>query len=119
MNATLMLEKRRNTMRRRPQPAVARSPEQRAELARRIAALLQLATGPTRMSILLLLDETDRYAGEICEALGNGSQPSVSHQLSLLRHGGLVQADRDGRKILYRLTDSGRTVVRAFKVLDR
>lgn len=84
----------------------------------KVVSTLQLATSPTRMTILLLLSEGEKYAGEIREALRNPSQPSVSHQLSLLRHGRLVESRREGRKIVYRLSDAGRLVVQAFDKLD-
>jgi DNA-binding transcriptional ArsR family regulator len=84
----------------------------------KVVSTLQLATSPTRMMILLLLSEGEKYAGEIREALNNPSQPSVSHQLSLLRHGRLVESRREGRKIVYRLSDVGRLVVQAFERLE-
>lgn len=84
----------------------------------KVVSTLQLATSPTRMMILLLLSEGEKYAGEIREALNNPSQPSVSHQLSLLRHGRLVESHREGRKIVYRLSDVGRLVVQAFERLE-
>lgn len=84
----------------------------------KVVSTLQLATSPTRMMILLMLSETEKYAGEIREALNNPSQPSVSHQLSLLRHGRLVESRREGRKIIYRLSDVGRLVVQAFERLE-
>lgn len=84
----------------------------------KVVSTLQLATSPTRMMILLLLSDGERYAGEIREALNNPSQPSVSHQLSLLRHGRLVESRREGRKIVYRLSDIGRLVVQAFERLE-
>ncbi len=80
----------------------------------KVVSTLQLATSPTRLAILILLSKQPRFAGEIREELGNPSQPSVSHQLSLLRHGKLVESHRDGRKILYRLTDVGRLLVDSF-----
>lgn len=84
----------------------------------KVVSTLQLATSPTRMMILLLLADGEKFAGEIREALNNPSQPSVSHQLSLLRHGRLVESRRDGRKIIYRLSDVGRLVVQAFERLE-
>ena len=84
----------------------------------KVVSTLQLATSSTRMMILLVLSESDHYAGEIREALKNPSQPSVSHQLSLLRHGRLVEARREGRKILYHLSPLGDMIVQAFAHLD-
>jgi DNA-binding transcriptional ArsR family regulator len=96
----------------------SRSSVESAHDIQKVVSTLQLATSPTRMTILLLLAEGEKYAGEIREALRNPSQPSVSHQLSLLRHGRLVESRREGRKIVYRLSDAGRLVVQAFDKLD-
>ena len=84
----------------------------------KVVSTLQLATSSTRMMILLELAEGDRYAGELREALNNSSQPSVSHQLSLLRHGRLVEANREGRKIRYQLSPLGSMIVQALDRLD-
>lgn len=112
--------KSRNTARRTTgrSERTARSSVESAHDIQKVVSTLQLATSPTRMTILLLLAEGEKYAGEIREALRNPSQPSVSHQLSLLRHGRLVESRREGRKIVYRLSDAGRLVVQAFERLD-
>lgn len=100
-------------------PAPAATKGQRAARASRIAAMLTLATGPTRLEILLLLADSDRYATEVVEMLGRHSQPTTSHQLALLRHGGLVEAIREGVKLRYRLTEAGRQLVRAVEAAGR
>jgi len=84
-----------------------------------IVTRLRLVTAPSRQSILLLLAEGEKNVGDICEALGNPSQPAVSHQLSLLRHGRLIESQRRGRHVFYVLTDSGRALARAFHVLGK
>jgi len=80
---------------------------------------LRLVTAPSRQSILLLLAKGERNVGDICEELGNPSQPAVSHQLSLLRHGRLIESQRRGRNVYYRLTPSGQTVAAAFERLGK
>jgi len=80
---------------------------------------LRLVTAPSRQRILLLLASGEQNVGDICEELGNPSQPAVSHQLSLLRHGRLVECQRRGRNVYYRLTDSGQTVAQAFDRLGK
>jgi len=80
---------------------------------------LRLVTAPSRQKILLLLATGEQNVGNICEELGNPSQPAVSHQLSLLRHGRLVDCQRRGRNVYYRLTDSGQTVAQAFDRLAK
>ncbi len=83
-----------------------------------IVTRLRLVTAPSRQMILLLLAEGEQSVGEICDVLNNPSQPAVSHQLSLLRHGRLVEGQRRGRKVFYQLTDSGRAVTDAFATLS-
>lgn len=96
-----------------------RSATEGPAVVQRVVSTLQLATAPTRMMILMLLGDGEMFAGEIREALQSPSQPAVSHQLSLLRHGRLIEAQRAGRKIAYRLTDTGRAIVDALDRLER
>jgi len=84
-----------------------------------IVTRLRLVTAPSRQKILMLLAQGEQNVGEICQELGNPSQPAVSHQLSLLRHGRLIESERQGRNVIYRLTDSGRAVADAFETLAR
>jgi ArsR family transcriptional regulator, zinc-responsive transcriptional repressor len=81
---------------------------------RAAVSMLRLVTAPTRLSILYLLAERERSVGEICRELGMQSQPALSHQLAILRHGRLVEGERRGRRIIYRLTPAGRGITSAF-----
>jgi ArsR family transcriptional regulator, lead/cadmium/zinc/bismuth-responsive transcriptional repressor len=69
-----------------------------------MADLFSLASDGTRLRILLALLE-----GEECVcALADGMDvtvSAVSHQLRLLRSGGLVRKRRDGRHAYYSLAD--------------
>jgi DNA-binding transcriptional ArsR family regulator len=60
---------------------------------------------PQRRSILTFLAADERPVGDIVDAL-ELAQPSVSKHLRVLREAGLVQARRDGRRVLYRM-DAG------------
>lgn len=84
-----------------------------------IVTRLRLVTAPSRQKILMLLAQGEQNVGDICRELGNPSQPAVSHQLSLLRHGRLIESERQGRNVIYRLTESGRSVANAFEALAR
>ena len=42
--------------------------------------------------------------GRLAEEIG-ASQPNISQHLSVLRAAGIVDAERDGREVRYRLTD--------------
>lgn len=83
----------------------------------RIVGLLRLATAPSRQDLVLLLSRGEQFVGALRDALGSPSQPAVSHQLALLRHGGLIESERRGRRVFYRLTESGAAVARVLALL--
>jgi DNA-binding transcriptional ArsR family regulator len=56
---------------------------------------------PRRRAILEYLGPAERPVGDIVAALGM-AQPSVSKHLQVLWDVGLVDARRDGRRVLYR-----------------
>jgi ArsR family transcriptional regulator, arsenate/arsenite/antimonite-responsive transcriptional repressor len=57
---------------------------------------------PSRRRILELLRERDMTAGELAGKF-DMAWPSVSHHLNVLKHAGLVLAERDGQTIRYSL----------------
>ena len=59
---------------------------------------------PTRIAMLHLLAEAPRDVGTLAAALGI-SQPNTSQHLAILRGAGLVDPERDGREVVYRLAD--------------
>ncbi len=69
--------------------------------ARRLEILHRLAGGPI---------EVGRLAGEL-----GLSQPNVSQHLAVMRAAGVVEAERDGREVRYRLADPD--VIRACDVM--
>jgi len=75
---------------------------------RRVADLLKQVSDPTRLQVLLLLNEKERNVSELCADLGTQSQPAVSHHLALLRHGRLIEPRRAGKHNFYGLTEAGR-----------
>jgi DNA-binding transcriptional ArsR family regulator len=75
---------------------------------RRVAELLKQVSDPTRLQVLMLLNEKERNVTELCADLGTQSQPAVSHHLALLRHGRLIEPRRSGKHNFYALTDAGR-----------
>ncbi len=42
---------------------------------------------------------------DIVAAFGRSSQPTISHHLKILKHGGLVDSRRAGKEILYALNE--------------
>ena len=87
--------------------ASAAGPRPTAEI-RRVAELLKQVSDPTRLQVLMLLNEKERNVTELCADLGTQSQPAVSHHLALLRHGRLIEPRRSGKHNFYALTDAGR-----------
>lgn len=74
------------------------------EAAIEAAGVLKVLSNPQRLRLLCALLEEQRSVGELEQALG-ASQSYVSGQLARLRSEGLVEAERDGRVIRYRLSD--------------
>ena len=65
-------------------------------------AMLRALADPTRREILRALREEDMTAGDIA-GLFTITAASISHHLNVLKDAGLVQAQRDGRHIVYSL----------------
>jgi len=71
------------------------------DLERDLVQMFKLLSDETRVRILLLLArERELHVTAMCELLGQ-SQPSLSHHLTLLRGGGLIEARRDGKHNFY------------------
>jgi DNA-binding transcriptional ArsR family regulator len=69
------------------------------------AEVLKVLASPVRLEILHRLASGSIEVGRLAEQLGS-SQPHTSQHLSILRAAGLVEADRHGREIHYRLADA-------------
>ena len=68
------------------------------------AEVLRTLANPRRIQILHVLAKGPTEVGRLAEAIG-ASQPNVSQHLAALRGAGLVEAERDGRGVRYRLVD--------------
>jgi len=68
------------------------------------AEILKTLASPRRIEILHELARGPIEVGRLAEAIG-ASQPNVSQHLAVLRSAGIVEAERDGREVRYRLTD--------------
>lgn len=71
-----------------------------AEMAERFKALSE----PSRLKILLALSGGELCVEHITEAV-NGLQSAVSHQLKTLRLNKIVKCRREGKKVLYSVSD--------------
>jgi ArsR family transcriptional regulator len=67
------------------------------------AASLKVLADPNRILIVRALIRQPLSVGDICAATGL-SQQRVSHHLGRMRPAGIVQAERDGRSIIYRIS---------------
>ncbi len=74
------------------------------EVFRLQADILKTLSNPKRLELIHVLAEGPREVGRLAEDLGI-SQPNVSQHLALMRSVGLVEAERDGREVRYRLSD--------------
>ncbi len=66
--------------------------------------LLKALANPLRLAIVVELDHGPRCVHELVESL-QASQPLVSQHLRVLRQASLVASERQGREIVYSLTD--------------
>jgi ArsR family transcriptional regulator len=67
------------------------------------AAMLKVLADETRLAVVEQLLDGPKHVGEINESLGV-EQSLLSHHLKVLREAGMVEARRDGKAVLYRLT---------------
>jgi len=68
------------------------------------ADVLRTLANPRRLEILHRLASGPREVGRLAADLGL-SQPNVSQHLAVLRAAGVIDAERDGREVRYRLSD--------------
>jgi ArsR family transcriptional regulator len=68
------------------------------------AEVLKTLASPRRLEILHAMASGPIEVGRLARAIG-ASQPNVSQHLAVLRNAGVVEAERDGREVRYRLTD--------------
>lgn len=70
-----------------------------------LADLFKVFADTTRIKILYALMESELCVADIAEAVGGVSQSAVSHQLRILKQAHLVRFHRDGKQIIYSLSD--------------
>ena len=74
------------------------------ELTTLQAEVLKVLCSPKRLDILHSLAVEPMEVGRLADELGL-SQPNVSQHLAVMRAAGLVESERVGREIRYRLAD--------------
>ena len=82
----------------------------RAESA---AARAQALSDPTRLTLAAALLEADELC--VCDLswIVERAQNLVSHHVRVLRAQGVVRSRREGKMVMYALTDEGRALLRA------
>lgn len=63
---------------------------------------LKIMADEARLKIIMMLSRQDMCVCDIMNSLGM-SQPAVSHHLRILKKGGLIRDEKDGRWIFYSL----------------
>ena len=74
------------------------------EVYRLQAEVLKTLSNPKRLEIVHLLADGPREVGRLAEELGI-SQPNASQHLAVMRAAGIVESERVGREVVYRLVD--------------
>ena len=75
------------------------------ELLYELADLFKVFGDTTRIKILYALMEQDLCVADLAEIIG-ASQSAVSHQLRTLKQARLVKFQRDGKNVIYSLSDA-------------
>lgn len=68
------------------------------------AEVLKALASPRRLDIIHALAGEPKEVGRLAAELGI-SQPNVSQHLSVMKAAGMVEPERDGREVRYRLVD--------------
>jgi ArsR family transcriptional regulator len=77
-----------------------------------LAETLRLLGDPTRLRLMLLLEDEEVNVSELCRKT-KLPQPTVSHHLGILRSGGLVINRRAGKEVYYRQNSAGKSPLKA------
>ena len=80
----------------------------RSENIREASDAMRAMAHPLRLKILCLVGNQELSVLEIVDAVGT-TQSNISQHLAVLRDNGLLEARKDGTRVLYRITD-GRIV---------
>lgn len=70
--------------------------------ARKVAALLAAVAEPTRLRVLWQLAKGPEHVGNLAELVGI-KMVNMSHHLGVMRQAGVLEDEKDGRRVIYRL----------------
>ena len=80
-------------------------PTQLRDAAHQASEMLRVLANENRLLLMCQLSQGERSVGEL-EALLHIHQPTLSQQLGILRNKGLVATRRDGKQIIYSVSDA-------------
>src|SRR5690554_4670557 len=85
------------------------------EAAVGVASLLKSLADPLRVRIVSLISASPGGEACVCDmtTLGEVSQPTVSHHLKVLREAGVLESERRGTWVWYRVTAEAQPAVSA------
>ena len=96
-----------------PRAELLRAARMSVDDASAAAGRAKALADPTRLMIAAALDAAE---GELCVCdlawVVERSEKLVSHHVRVLRDGGIVRSRRDGKMVMYVLTDAGRALLR-------
>ncbi|MCC7326821.1 MAG: winged helix-turn-helix transcriptional regulator [Burkholderiales bacterium] len=90
------------------------APDQLREHAEEVCALLKVLANEDRLLLMCQIASARRNVGEL-EAATGIRQPTLSQQLGVLRQEGLVETEKKGKYVFYRLSDDN--AVRVMRML--
>lgn len=73
---------------------------------KQLAAIFKALGDETRLEIVKMLMGKELCVCDILAAFDNKSQPAISHHLKILKYAGVVQDNREGKWIFYKLNHS-------------
>jgi DNA-binding transcriptional ArsR family regulator len=95
-----------------PKAEALRERRLKDETAQAAAVRAKALADPTRLTVAVALRDAE---GELCVCdlawVAERSEKLVSHHVRALRAAGLVRSRRDGKMVMYALTDAGRALV--------
>ena len=83
------------------------------DVASRLAGQAKALSDPTRLIVAAALSATDELC--VCDLawVAERTENLISHHVRILRSLGLARSRRDGKMVLYSLTESGRVLLAA------
>lgn len=83
--------------------------------ALRVAERAKAFADPTRLTLAAALADTDELC--VCDLAWVAERPEnlVSHHLRALRNAGVVSSHRDGKMVMYAVTEAGRALLAAIR----